>query len=221
MQTKNLTKVALVDDHTLFRKGILGLINGFRGYTTVLEADNGKEFTEKLTAENTPDIVLLDISMPVMDGFETAAWLQEHYPHIKILTLSMNYNDETVLRMLKRGVDGYILKHAEPSELRTALEALRSNGTYYSDRVSEILKNDLKGIRQSQVELTEQEIAFLQLISEELPYKTISSVLDLAPRSVDTIRDHLFKKLKVRTKTGLAIQAFKRGLLKCSWQDAD
>jgi two-component system, NarL family, invasion response regulator UvrY len=208
------TKVALVDDHKLFRKGMLELINGFSGYTVSLEAENGKDFTRKLFPENLPDIVLLDISMPVMDGFETALWLQEHFPAIKILALSMNKDDETVLRMLKCGADGYILKNADPSELRMALEAMEANGSYFASSVNEILKRDLKGGHLPETPLTDREKEFLRLVCEELPYKSFGPLLQITDRAVEATREGLFRKLGVVSKVGLVLYAIRHGIYK-------
>lgn len=206
------TKIALVDDHKLFRKGLQELINGFSGYTVSLEAENGKDFIRKLFPEKVPDIVLLDISMPVMDGFETAVWMQEHHPGVKILALSMSDDDETVLRMLKCGVDGYVLKNVDPAELRMALDAMEINGSYYSSSVSDILKRDLKTTKQPETELTEREIEFLRLVCTELPYKSMAPLLDVSPRVVESTREALFKKLEVVSRTGLVIYAIKNGI---------
>ncbi|ARS35758.1 response regulator transcription factor [Pontibacter actiniarum] len=203
------TKVALVDDHRLFRKGLLELINGFSDYTVTLEADNGKDLTHKLFPEKIPDIVLLDISMPVMNGYETAAWLQAHHPSIKILALSMGQEEETILRMLRCGINGYLLKTADPSELRMALDALLVNGSYYAGSVSEVLKKDLQGER---LTLTERELQVLRLACTELPYKAIAAELHLSPRAVETAREHLFQKLQVSSRVGLAVYAITHGL---------
>lgn len=209
-----VTKVALIDDHRLFRKGLVELINGFSGYTVILEAEHGKDFIRKLFPEKIPAIVLLDISMPVMDGFETAKWLQEHHPDTKILALSMSNDEDTVLRMLKCGVDGYILKNADPSELRMALEALEVDGSYYSRSVSDILKRDLINDKQQRIELSEREIEFLKLACTELPYKSFSPFLHVSPRVVESIRESLFKKLDVASRVGLVLYAIKRGIFK-------
>ncbi|MDX5483205.1 MAG: response regulator transcription factor [Hymenobacteraceae bacterium] len=212
MHLPGTTKIALVDDHKLFRKGLQELINGFSGFTVSLEADNGKDFIRKLFPEKIPDIVVLDISMPVMDGYETAMWLQEHHPGVKILALSMSNEDETVLRMLKCGVDGYVLKNADPSELRMALDAMEVNGSYYSNSVSDILKRDLKSKKQPEAELTEREVEFLRLVCTELPYKSMAPILNVSPRVVESTREALFKKLEVVSRTGLVLYAIKNGI---------
>ena len=136
MQKTANTKIVLVDDHKLFRKGIVELVNGFPGYTVVWEANNGKEFTEALPKSPLPDIVLLDITMPEMDGYETAAWLREHYPDLKVLALSMYDQEEAIIKMLTLGARGYILKDADPTELETAFHNLMDSGFYHSALVS-------------------------------------------------------------------------------------
>jgi len=207
-----VTKVALVDDHKLFRKGLLELVNGFSGYTVILEAENGRDLIGKLFPEKIPGIILLDISMPVMDGFETARWLQQHHPQVKILALSMSNDEETVLQMLKCGVDGYVLKNADPSELRMALEALEADGSYYSSNISEILRKGLTEPKQPEAELSEREIEFLKLACTELPYKSFSPFLKVSPRIVESTRETLFKKLEVASRVGLVIYAIRNGI---------
>jgi len=208
------TKVVLVDDHKLFRKGMVELINDFAGYTVVWEAENGRDFIQKLMPLDLPDIILLDISMPVMDGFETAQWLEQHYPEIKILALSMHNDNETIVKMLKSGVNGYVLKNADPSELKLALHALEEEGSYYSSRVSAILVEDLYKPKKEKVELSEREIEFLKLACTELCYKAFAPILKIHPRVVETTREALFKKLQVESRIGLVIYAIKHGIFK-------
>ena len=109
--------VGLVDDHVLLRKGLATLLME-NGYPTVIQADNGKHFIEKLSSGEVPHIVLLDINMPVMDGYATASWLKENQPQMKILALSMYDDEHSIIRMLRHGAGGYILKDCEPSELK-------------------------------------------------------------------------------------------------------
>ncbi|MDB5262280.1 MAG: DNA-binding response regulator [Adhaeribacter sp.] len=214
METAKTTRVALVDDHKLFRKGMLELINGFTGYEVVWEAENGKDFTQKISPQNLPDIVLLDISMPMMDGYETARWMEQRFPEVKILALSMHNDDETILKMLKSGVNGYVLKNADPAELKAALKALEQEGSYYSGRVTEILVKSIHGSKPPKVELNDREIAFLKLTCTELPYKSFAPILKINPRLVEDTREKLFRKLEVVSRVGLVIYAIKEGLFK-------
>ena len=135
--------VALVDDHTLLRKGLSNLLTE-AGHTILFEADNGKIFTEKVSTQKTqPEVVLLDINMPVMDGYETAGWIKNNYPDIKILALSMYDDEPAIIRMLKNGARGYILKDAEPSELKLAIDNLVQKGYHHSDMVTARLIHSL------------------------------------------------------------------------------
>src|SRR6187399_2578756 len=123
-------KIVLVDDHVLLRKGLADLVRNL-GYEVLYEANNGKEFCEKLKSNNDhPQLVLLDINMPQMDGYETSLWLKRNYPDIKILALSMHDDENAVIRMLKNGARGYILKDTEPSELKMAIDAILQKGFY-------------------------------------------------------------------------------------------
>ena len=110
-------KLAVVDDHLLFRDGLTELINDFSEYNVIIEAENGTDFIEQLVTKGTPDIILLDINMKKMDGFETAEWLKEHYPEIKILVLSMYENENAIIRMLRAGARGYVLKDIRKESL--------------------------------------------------------------------------------------------------------
>src|SRR5262245_14696593 len=119
----NQITLAIVDDHMLFRDGLAELINGFSEYKVIIEADNGLDMIKQLKTKDIPDIILLDINMKEMDGFETAGWLKEHHPEIKILVLSMYENENAIIRMLKLGARGYLLKDIRKKELELALSS--------------------------------------------------------------------------------------------------
>jgi len=214
MQTADTIRVALVDDHKLFRKGMLELINGFTDFEVVWEAENGKDFTQKISPQNLPDVVLLDISMPVMDGYETARWLEQRFPEVKILALSMHNDDETIMKMLKSGVNGYVLKNADPAELKIALKTLVQEGSYYDHRVTDILVKNINAPKKTNIELNDREIEFLKLACTELPYKSFAPLLKINPRLVEDTREKLFRKLEVVTRVGLVLYAIKNGIFK-------
>ncbi len=125
--------VALVDDHTMFRKGLAVLINLFPQYKVLLDVGNGQEFIDQLDPDNLPDILLLDINMPVMDGYATAAWVHANHPDIRILALSTMDSDTTIIKMIQQGARGYILKDADPKELQVAFEEILAKGYYYNE----------------------------------------------------------------------------------------
>lgn len=217
---KNNTSIALVDDHSLLRNGLAALINSFEGYTVLFEADNGKDFINQLQTHAVPDIILLDITMPEMNGFETAAWIKQNTPSIKILVLSMMDNDEVVISMLKAGARGYILKDSKPALFKQALDSIRDSGFFMNELVSNKMLNYLtheekRGSEVSLVsELSEKEISFLKYACTEMTYKDIANNMQVSPRTVDGYRDDLFKKLNVQSRVGLVIFAIKNGLYK-------
>ena len=218
MKTNSKTKVALVDDHVLLRNGLAGLVNSLDNYTVIFEADNGIDFQQKLKNENVPDLVLLDINMPQMDGFATSQWIKQTYPLTKVLALSMYDNENSVIRMFKAGAKGYILKDSEPSELRAALDSVMTKGYYYSELVTgklihSINKLDEDGDVRNLVQLNEREIDFLKYACTEMTYKEIADKMFLSPRTIDGYRDALFEKLNLKTRVGLVMYAIKNGIV--------
>lgn len=212
-------KVALVDDHKLFRKGMVELINGFTGYKVIWEANHGKELIEKLSSEEPPDIVLLDITMPQMDGYETAQWLKIHFPQIKILALSMYDQEDSIIKMFKNGATGYILKDADLSELKSALQEMASKGFFFSPLVSNAFLNSMnKELPENkpaqEIVLSEREREFLKMACTELTYKEIADKMCLASRTIDGYREALFEKLGVKNRVGLVLYAIKHGIVK-------
>ncbi len=204
-------KIALVDDHVIFRKSLGILIQMLEDFEIVLEATNGDEFTRQLPHSPLPEIVLLDITMPVMDGVETAWWLKQHYPQIKVLALTMIKNDFVIIRMLKNGARGYILKDCEPNELKAALHQVKNKGYYYNELITPQMKT--AGQKNDQIMFTEQELNFLRWSCTEKNHKQIAEEMNLSHRTVDGYRDSLFKKLNVNTRVGIALYAIKNGLV--------
>jgi len=125
--------ILIVDDHVLIAKALRGIISNFENFEVWDECENGLEAQDYITHKKVPNIVLLDISMPVLDGFETAKWLKENYPNILVMALSMQDDDESVIKMIKNGAKGYLLKNTHPADLEKALNALVTNGFYYPD----------------------------------------------------------------------------------------
>ncbi len=214
-----MVKVALADDHILLRNGLAGLINGFDGYTVLVEANNGQDLINTLDTENLPELVLLDINMPVKDGFETALWLKQNHPNIKVLALSMYDNEPSIIKMLRNGAKGYLLKDTAPKEFKTALDAVMSKGFYYSEMVTGKLIHAVNNMDEPQQQknsfskLNEKETEFLKLACTEMTYKEIADKMFLSPRTIDGYRDALFEKLNVKTRVGLVMYAIKTGLV--------
>jgi len=208
-----MIKIALVDDHVVLRKSLAVLISMFHGFDIILQADNGRHLIDQLKTNPIPDIVLLDITMPVMDGVETALWLKQNHPKVKVLALSMIKNDFIIIRMLKNGARGYILKDCEPEELRDALHQVNKKGYYYNDLITfKIMNNELCG-EFPKLMLTEQELHFLRWACTEKSHKEIAVEMSVSPRTIDGYRDSMFKKLNVSSRVGIAIYAIKSGLV--------
>ncbi|MBE7172593.1 MAG: response regulator transcription factor [Williamsia sp.] len=214
-------KIALVDDYKLFREGLAELISAFPGYKVSLEADNGKQLAETIHHKDPPDLVILDISMPEMDGYETARWLKQYFPGIKILVLSMFDNENAIIRMMRLGVKGYVLKDIRKIELKAALDSLVSKGYYYSDLVTGKLIHSIskldgenEGASVKEVmSLSQREIEFLKLACTELTYREIADKMCLSVHTIDGYRDALFEKLNIKSRTGIVMFAVKNGIV--------
>ncbi|MBV9988638.1 MAG: response regulator transcription factor [Chitinophagaceae bacterium] len=209
-----MIKIALVDDHIVLRKSLSVLIQMHSGYEIVLQAENGKDFIDQLQhSKILPDIVLLDITMPVMSGVETAAWLKANHPDIRILTLSMIRSDQIIIRMLKNGARGYVLKDCEPGELYEALHQIHTNGYYYNELVTPKLRNREQNNGLAEIALSDQEVCFLRWVCTEKTYKEIAAEMKVSHRTVDGYRDSLFRKLQVSSRVGIAMYAIKSHLV--------
>ena len=209
-------QVAVADDHTLMRKALAKLISSFESYAVLFEADNGKEVKDQLSNHVIPDIVLLDVNMPGLDGYETAKWIYKNYPQVKVLALSMFSDENIIIRMLRLGAKGYIMKNVEPEELKLALDSIIKKDFYLSDYISgKIISGLHRDIDHPEepVVLNDKEKEFLQLVCSELTYKDIAVKMFVSPRTVDDYRNSLFEKLKVKTRVGLVMYAIRNGLV--------
>ncbi|MEQ1553824.1 MAG: response regulator transcription factor [Ferruginibacter sp.] len=207
--------VALVDDHVMLRNGLANLIQDMDEYEVILQADNGKDFIEIInTKKQNPDIVLLDVSMPHIDGFETAKWVTANLPLAKILALSMFDDEKSIIKMIQNGAKGYILKDSDPKELATAMYNVVHTGYHYSDLVNgkliyAINKLDKKSDTTTYEKITNREKEFLKLACSEMSYKEIATIMYLSVRTVEGYRDNLFLKLNLKSRVGLVLYAIK------------
>jgi len=213
-------KIALADDHVLLRNGLANLLNDL-DYEVVFEADNGVDFLDKLKTSTTPHIVLMDINMPKMDGYDTTQWLKKNYPGIKVLALSMYDDENAIIRMLKCGAKGYILKDSDPAELKLAIHSLLLKGFYHSELVTGKLIHTINHLDEPEnssvknvLALNDREVEFLKLACTEMTYKEIAEQMCLSPRTIDGYRDTLFEKLNLKSRVGLVFFAIKNGVTK-------
>lgn len=206
-------KVIIVDDHLLFASSLERLVATFPNFKVVFKAGNGAELQEYLTHSNEiADIILLDIKMPVMNGLETLMWLKKNYPDIKVIMLTMEDDENTVIKMLRNGANGYLLKDTDPDSLELALNETLTYGSYFTDRVSNLL-NKSNGENFDNIDLREHEITFLKLACTEMTYKEIAEVMNLSPKTIDGYRHDLFTKLNVKNRVGLVLYAMKHNFI--------
>lgn len=203
----------------LLRDALSTLINGFEGFRIIGVASNGYEVQKIMSEGQLPDLIILDLNMPEMDGFETTRWLAQQHPEVKILILTMYDSDIALIRLLQEGVRGFLKKDIHPEELRHALQTVVEQGYYYTNstggKIAALFKKN-KG-EPSALEkqsLTEMEIDFLKLVSSDMTYKEIAMQLHLSTRVVDNYRETLFDKLGVRSRVGLAVYAIKNGIIR-------
>lgn len=213
-----MIQVSLVDDHILLRDALAETIENFEECKVVGVAADGKEMQQILERGVIPDLVLLDLNMPVMDGYEAAQWLHTHHPEVRTLILTMYDSEVALIRLLQYGVRGFLRKDIHPFELRAAITAVMKDGYYYSHRTTGKLaslfqKSFEENLPVERVMLSDMDIEFLKLASTDMTYKEIAGKLNISVRAVDGFRDSLFDRLEVKSRVGLAIFALKNGLI--------
>jgi len=206
-------KVAIVDDHTLLSEAIAGLVRQFSNFEVVNVAQNGQEFINfvEANADNRPDIVLMDVKMPVMGGIEATTFLQKHYPEIKVLALSIEEEEGVVLQMIRAGAKGYLLKDTRKNILELALNEVMTQGFYYTNTVERIV-NKTESKIEEEIVLKEREIEFIKHACTEMTYKQIAEKMFLSPKTVEGYREAVFQKLGLKNRTGLVIYAIKNNI---------
>jgi DNA-binding NarL/FixJ family response regulator len=208
----NKISVAIVDDHALFRKGLMFLLQELDAIEVLFEAENGSDMQHLIKKGNPPAVILMDIKMPVMDGYQATSYLGVHYPQVKVLALSMYEDDRSVLKMIRCGAGGYILKSSRPGELLHAITTIAEKGFFINERVSGKL---IKIATQPEEQiLSINELKFLELCCSEMSYKEIAELLFVSPRTIDNYRDSLFEKLGIKSRTGLVLYAIKNEIFK-------
>ncbi|MFN8288945.1 MAG: response regulator transcription factor [Chitinophagaceae bacterium] len=221
---KEQVGLGIVDDHNLFRKGLIKLIHlGDKEsrYKIIFEAANGTDLKEKLDKRQLPDIILMDIDMPETDGYEAVEWLKKNYPEINVLVISMFETEQSIIKMLRYGVKGYLSKDIEVEDIHMALEAIINKGFYYSDTVTgamahsiQINDTDSKTKMRSANDLSDHEKDFIKFSCSDMTYQEIAEKMHLSPKTIDGYRDALFKRFNVKSRVGLAMYAVKNGLFK-------
>ena len=222
---KKQIKLAVVDDHNLFRKGLIKLItlaDKEGKYDVIFEAESGTDLKAKLNAEQRPDIILMDIDMPDMNGYEAVEWLNKYHPDIAVLVISMFEKEDGVLRMLRLGISGYLSKDIEVEDMNRALEAISNKGLFYADFVTAIINQQLQGqgsnaaaqkAKADEVVFTETDLTLIRLACTELTYVQIADQMNISPKTVDGYRDNLFRRLGIKSRVSLAMYAVRHRLV--------
>ncbi len=205
--------IIIVDDHTLFARSLEGLIQSLGGFEVIKLLKNGQELQDYYkTNRRKPEIVLLDIRMPGMDGVQIMAWLKENYPDQKTLALTMEENEEFIIKMVRLGCRGYLVKDIEPDEFLFALKSVCKSGYYYSEEVSHALEKASE--KRTYKNLTVREMEFLHHACSEMTYKEVARKMSLSPKTIDGYRESLFNKLEVKSRVGLVLFSVKNDLFR-------
>lgn len=200
-------RIALADDHAMFRRGLVSILKAYKEIDVLFDAANGHELLGLIAdAEEKPHVCILDIKMPVMNGYETARKLHRMYPGMFILALSMFDDESNIIQMLRSGAHGYLLKESEPAVLVDAIKTVYEKGFYDSELITETLRDKLKNSTEN-ITISAQEASFLKYACTDMTYKEIATAMAVSERTVDGYRDRLFDKLNVKSRIGLVIYA--------------
>ena len=213
-QNNSIIKLAIADDHVLFREALCKTINEWENCKVILQASSGKQLIEQINDGSLPDIVLTDLRMPELNGYDTIKMVKKKYPQIKFMVISMYESKEAIMLLLKAGAQGFIHKTAEPIQLKKAIYEIMRNGYYFSDHtVARIFKQALDTGNMTMVNcLTQEELIFLKLICTEKTYKEISVEMSISERHVEYLRNSFFERFRLQSRTGLAMQSVEKGL---------
>lgn len=215
MDQQNTIKIAITEDHMIVRKALANFINGFGGFEIIITSTNGQDLANQLVkSAMLPDICILDINMPAMNGFEALDLLRTKFPGVKVLILSMYENEQTIIKAFSKGASGYLLKDSEPLDLKQALITIYEGELYHPEIKTSQFYAYLSGRNEPFLpRITEKEMQFLPYCCTELSYKEIADKMGVALRTVQGYRDSLFDKLGLKTRTGLAMYAITAGLV--------
>lgn len=216
--TREIT-IAIADDQSIFRQGLVNLVNGFENIRVLFSSENGKELLDQLPA-NLPDLALLDFRMPELNGLETTRLIRERYPSVRVLILSMYDDHEFVESAIASGANGYLSKDDEPEEIAKAIYSTMEIGYYMNDRTSKMLitkmmkEGAMKPVFPSDnVEFTEMELQIIQLISQEYTTLEIAAKLHRSKRTIEGIRTFIMQKIGCRNAVGVVLYALKHDLI--------
>lgn len=216
--TPESIKVAIADDHKIFRKGVILSLKAYHNFNFILEAENGEELIKAIEKEQ-PDIVLMDLKMPVKDGIETTKYLNKHYPQIRILILTMFEDERFVGHLMESGANGYLLKSTEPAEIKQAIMDVMNTGFYLNNFVNRVLikknyaRQKFNPNLNCEIVVSDREKEVLSLVCMEYTAQEIAQRMELSPRTVESIKDRLMERFGVKNSVGLVFFAMKNSLI--------
>jgi len=213
MKANKIISIAIADDSPYIRKGLVFTMNTYKDIAVDIIAEDGMDLLEKIESANKlPDVCLLDISMPRMDGYETLRRIKETWPQMKVIMMSIHYNEFAIIRTFRDGASGFLPKEASPSELYTAITQSYETGLYHTEVTSQFINLALQK-KSIITDLTDKEIDFLRYACLDLNYKQIAELMKVSHRTIDSYRDSLFAKLKVNSRAALAAFAIRTGIV--------
>jgi len=216
--TPETIKVAIADDHKIFRKGVILSLKIYHNINFILEAENGEELIKGIEKEQ-PDIVLMDLKMPVKDGIETTKYLNKHYPQVRILILTMFEDERFVGHLMDSGANGYLLKSTEPAEIKQGIMDVMNTGFYLNNFVNRVLikknyaKQKFNPSLNTEIVISEREKEVLSLVCMEYTAQEIAQKMEISPRTVEAIKDRLMERFGVKNSVGLVFFAMKNSLI--------
>jgi len=211
-------KVAIADDHKIFRKGVIISLRHYSNIKFVLEAENGQELLNGIE-EAKPDVILMDLRMPVKDGIETTKYVSQHYPDIAVLVLTMHEDERFVVHLMENGANGYLLKSTDPAEIKKAISDVVEKGYYLNNFVNRILikksqnKNRVVPSLKKEVEISEKEKEVIQYICLEFTSLEIGEKMGISARTVESIKERLMERFGLKNTAGLVFFAVKNYLI--------
>lgn len=216
--TPDIINVAIADDHKIFRKGVILSLKNYQNIRFILEAENGEELIKGIEIEQ-PDIVLMDLKMPVKDGIETTKYLNKHFPSIRILILTMFEDERFVGHLMDSGANGYLLKSTEPAEIKQGIMDVMKTGFYLNNFVNRVLikknysKQKFNPNLNSEIVVSDREKEVLSLVCMEYTAQEIAQKMDISARTVEAIKDRLMERFGVKNSVGLVFFAMKNSLI--------
>ncbi len=214
----NTIKVGIADDHKIFRKGVILSLRQYTNISFVFEAENGEELLKELETTQ-PDVVLMDLRMPGKDGIETTKEVSKKYPDVKVLILTMFEDERFVSHLMENGANGYLLKNADPAEIKKAIMEVMARGYYLNNFVNRVLlkksANKTKAIPSlnSEIVMSDKEIEVVRLLCMEYTAAEIAQKMEISPRTVESIKDRLMERFGLKNTAGLVFFAVKNNMI--------